>query len=346
MTIRPPFRSSGSARRGHVLLPLLAVMVACGGGGASGTDGGGGQPGLGPPIAAGAAGTGQNVPADVDVDGRAAALISSCIADDSAFEYLQSWYYKFDASPDVVQARAGAIECLGKATDGCAAISRCLGSSDTCTGSGSTCDGNVATICIGNGVGYSNDCSQRGETCQAGSCVASGAGQSCDTSTYQPTCLDGRPTYCAGNPSVVATGPHCADGGLSCQMDGTLGTVCAGGGPTCNAGGASARFASYVGGLSCSGGMLTVCVNGRQTTVACTDISPNFSCQHSGGAAFCGVASACDPTQTNISTSAQESCDGGDVVFCNAGRIERFACSDLGFKTCQTVGTRSRCASQ
>ena len=344
MTLRFTSRFWARARLGHAVLLLLPLVAACGGGGGGGADGGG-QSGLGPAIPPGAAGTGANVPADLAVTARAAALVSSCVPDDSAFQFLQRWYYKFDESPDLVQARPGAIECLGKATDGCDAIDRCLGSSAgaICDGQAGTCDGNVATRCIGNGIGYPQDCSQLGETCSGGECIASGAGQSCDVATYQSTCTDGRPTFCAGNPSVVGTGPRCADGGLSCQMNATLGMVCSGSGAACTAGGASAGFASYVGGVSCSGGMLTVCVNGQQATVACTDISPGFSCQSAGSVAFCGVASDCDPTQTNVGESQQESCDGGAVVFCNAGRIEHIACGDMGLQACQTAGSRSRC---
>ena len=54
--------------------------------------------------------------------------------------------------------------------------------------------------------------------------------------------------------------------------------------------------------------------------------------------AFCGIADECVPAAPAEGSGPDESCEGSTLVFCNAGRIERIDCIELGFEGCRVDG--------
>ena len=75
------------------------------------------------------------------------------------------------------------------------------------------------------------------------------------------------------------------------------------------------------------------CLGGRLTSVDCATQGPGFTCQSRDGSFFCGLAADCVPSN-NYSSTTTASCDGSTLSFCNAGRVERVDCAELGFSGC------------
>jgi hypothetical protein len=82
-------------------------------------------------------------------------------------------------------------------------------------------------------------------------------------------------------------------------------------------------------GTGCDGNVLQACVAGREDSIDCRNWGSNFSCQQVGSAYFCGEASECDPA------TYQYTCEGTEIVFCDAGRLVRVDCTSFGFTSCQ-----------
>ena len=138
----------------------------------------------------------------------------------------------------------------------------------------------------------------------------------------------GRPTYCDGE--VVRTGPDCEQFGLDCAAG-----FCVGTGEACQQQNDDWQDRVYFEGLSCTGDVLEGCVQGQTHNRDCSNIGPGWSCQTVGDYHFCGLASECEPGNIEPGTrGTAERCEGTEVVFCNAGRIERMDCTELGFSGC------------
>lgn len=270
---------------------------------------------------------GPTFPSGGDVDpadlAKAAALFGACIPDDGSLSLLRGQYFDIDIEDSSLVTRE-AFECLAMATDGCAAVERCVGVSFDFMGPCEpNCDGSVLEQCD-DAARFRIDCARFGRTCDAeeGDCVDDAA-PTCEVSA-PAMCLDGVPTGCSDG--RVREGFDCAEFGLTCSD-----SICIGEG-MCD----SDRTASY--GLSYSGIVctdeeeLSACVHGGRHAIRCADIAPGFACQTQGGVAFCGLAGECDPF-------AQDAvCDGTSLVFCNAGRTETVDCTGLGFTGCSEGG--------
>jgi hypothetical protein len=81
-------------------------------------------------------------------------------------------------------------------------------------------------------------------------------------------------------------------------------------------------------GIGCEGDVLHACVWRREDNLDCRNFGPDFSCQTFEDSYFCGLANECDPS------TYEYTCDGSEVVFCDAGRLTRIDCVDFGFSEC------------
>jgi hypothetical protein len=213
---------------------------------------------------------------------------------------------------------------LARITTGCDGVRACFGLSDLETGDEcNTCQGNVAIVCGDVRVRW--DCAKYGGTCSGGRCVPAGSG-SCDVSSFDDYCdAEGRPLHCDDGLQI---GPRCADFGLECRQE-TFEAHCVGTGAACSAP-EFPYFDVYYAGQRCNGTHLTACVRGGSADLDCSLFGPDFTCQSSGAAFFCGLDSECDPA-THV-----KSCEGTVTVMCNAGRLTRVDCTDLGFRACSS----------
>ena len=72
-------------------------------------------------------------------------------------------------------------------------------------------------------------------------------------------------------------------------------------------------------------------MNGGLHEIDCSEVGAGFSCQTFGTSAFCGLAAECDPSSGAVSDAT---CEGDQLVFCNAGRLDKLDCKSLGFSGC------------
>jgi hypothetical protein len=93
--------------------------------------------------------------------------------------------------------------------------------------------------------------------------------------------------------------------------------------------------------IACTGTTFEACVNARRHEFDCSSYGPGFTCQSYDGVPFCGLASECRPGnvvdadwELSQQGKPEPSCDGTTLVFCNAGRLERIDCTELGFTGC------------
>jgi hypothetical protein len=231
-------------------------------------------------------------------------------------------------------------DCLVNAKCGCGALAACLGfvTSRIDAGCPTGCEGNVFSMCGTSndtqGLRISIDCSTAGLTCDPLGMCQEVPTTACDPTTFVPSCGDdGRSQICRskGAGDALFKGPVCETLGLLCS-DG----VCVGQGAACTGGYPGAEGQTYLEGTACSGTSLVACVGGRTQTFDCTRIAPGFSCQSVSGTYFCGLASECVPGNLPPGRSGTpNSCDGTQVVLCNAGRIDRVDCRALGFEGCE-----------
>ena len=255
--------------------------------------------------------------------------MGSCLQDDGINRNLSNVYDR--------SVRAGLwshlgdpVDCLATTGGGCQAVAECLGYIvEPYDGTCEPCVGEVASVC-GNGYRLQLDCAMLGLQCDPVAwCVEEAPATTCDESTFTRACTaDGRPQYC--NDEVVTTGPVCAGLGLTCENG-----WCVGAGESCQNDEMELEGGVYFEGTGCDGQYLVACVEGRTARRDCTTVHPDFSCQSAGDAFFCGLASECIPGNVPPGThGTEEQCDGTEVVFCNAGRVERADCTELGFTGC------------
>jgi len=209
-------------------------------------------------------------------------------------------------------------------TNGCAGVVECMGFSDLqVSDSCGTCDGNVAILC--EDAQARRDCAKYGGTCSDGHCIPLGAA-ACDEASFENQCDPrGRPLHCN---DTVQVGPECAFFGLECKKEGSDAS-CVGKGEACSMPEPeSPSFDVHYAGQACNGASLSACVRGHLADLDCSLVGSGFSCQTHEGAFFCGTASECDPA------TYEKSCDGANVIFCNAGKIARVDCTALGLAAC------------
>jgi hypothetical protein len=103
-------------------------------------------------------------------------------------------------------------------------------------------------------------------------------------------------------------------------------SVCQGTGPACTElyDYSDVRF---VPDLGCEGTTARICMNYREHVFNCGTLAKGFTCQASQWEDYCGLASEC--VSGNSAT-----CEGDDIVLCNAGRLDRIDCKALGFDGC------------
>ncbi|HKP56658.1 MAG TPA: hypothetical protein VJV78_08060 [Polyangiales bacterium] len=265
---------------------------------------------------------------DATVLARAAVVIGSCVPDHGINRDLS---HLWSQGEHWWQRLAYAAECIAAAGGGCDALKVCIGwslvpSSERCT----TCEGNVAIRC-GDGARLTLDCASLGLRCDESAVCRAATSRDCDPASFKPRCAeDGVPEYCASG--VVYRGTDCRESGLGC-----VDTDCAGRGEPCSPSwGASNGDMHWLGTGCADDSTLEACVGGRSARRSCSDEGPGFTCQSLQDTYFCGLASECLPGELprEDARGTAIACEGDTIVFCNAGRIERLSCTDLGFDGC------------
>jgi hypothetical protein len=314
-------------------------------GGTGGIAGMGGEAGGG---TGGTAGTGV-LTSDPDVIARAAVALGSCWPDDGVSRTAATLWNWRQYGEFWGRTRLQA-ECVAQAGQGCEALDTCLGwaieEAPGCT-PGRTCEGSKFNLCGevegGSTIRWRIDCATIGQPCDPTLFCSEQPSSECDVRTYESRCTDGRPQSCSGSveldaePGVLETGPECSSLGLECATVDPYGAVCIGAGEECATSWESPMFE----GISCAGDTLEACAKGRRHDLDCTTFGADFSCRNVEGTAFCGLASECVPANlTSLGNVLPQggvpapTCEGSAIVFCNAGRLERIDCVELGFSGC------------
>jgi hypothetical protein len=311
---------------------LIAVPLACG----SGSGSGGGSAVCGGSLPN--EGAGWNLgraPIDATAAARAAVFMASCVPDDNP--NITLWDY-YGARSRSAPAKLDQLACLAAKSNGCQAVTECVGVTATFKGSCASrfaCQGDVLQVCD-DSLEFRIDCAKfGGARCdpREGCVPCEGAATaSCDAATFTAGCEDGRPVRC-DKEGFVVRGLRCGDLGLECRPDSFGGRYgCYGAGAECRAGWSGDGLLI---GTGCASSTLQACVGERSHEVDCGTIGAGFSCQafSDAGASsyFCGVASECDGA---ANPPARPTCDATSVVLCNAGRIEKIDCLALGFTGC------------
>lgn len=312
-----------------VRVALLVALGGCPGGDDGPTDG---TPGTG------ARPTAVDPQAAADIFARAAVVLGSCVPDDGVNRNLANLWQTAEI-PQLWGRFALQAECLANAGGGCDAVTECLGYRfevpASCT---QGCRGSVFTYCDV-GIAISLDCSALGLACDdRGSCVG-GAFTSCDQATHVATCdADGLPLSC--DDGSVQRGPDCAELGLQCEAG-----ACRGTGAACTADPSLSEPRVAYSGIACAGDVLHACVGGAEHELDCAAIAPGFSCREAEGVRFCGLAGECVPGNHPDfdQPGTAVACTGSTLAFCNAGRIDRIDCRDLGFTGCDGSDRRAGC---
>lgn len=283
----------------------------------------------------------QNSELDAAVIARAAAVLSSCSNSDdgvariatelwSSHLVARKFWYLY-----VTQAR-----CLSEARCGCEAMDHCLGfrmETGVAPGCQSSCNGEVFRGCgqgadLADGYAIDIDCAKVGQHCHPTAICVEDAQTTCDDSE-PAVCRDGaRPLFCENG--ALHEGPDCAGLGLGCA-DG----VCQGTGEACTSQPDFGENEVHLDeGVSCRGGILQACVDGKRASLPCAEQGPGFNCQSVNGVTFCGLASECVPGELGGYTFDPEpTCDGTRMTFCNAGKLETIDCAELGFTGCEVA---------
>jgi hypothetical protein len=264
-------------------------------------------------------------PADV---ARAAVFIGSCMPDDGISFNLKALYWHKGGQSWFDKTVRDRLTCLKGKTNGCKGAEECFGYHQDMTGPcETTCNDGVLTACQGT-TKFQIDCKLGGLSCsvEARNCVPP-VTPTCDVTTFQSRCDAGVPVVECENGLEVRM-PTCTDYGLECGTLNSNEVACRGTGPVCETGTLKTRGDSvdYDRGIACEEQKLRACVNDGETVVDCGKLGKGFICQ-SGTSAYCGLATECVP-------GASATCEGTNVVFCNAGRIEKIDCAALGFTGC------------
>lgn len=323
-----------------------------GAGGFVTTAGTGGKSGLGGEAGGGTSGTAGSgvLTSDPDVIARAAVAVGSCWPDDGVSRAAsQMWHWREYAqywARDRLQA-----ECIAQAGQGCDALDTCLGwaieEEPGCT-QAARCDGSDFSICIDvqdvGPIRWRVDCATLGLPCDPNLICSEQPAAECNVLTFEGSCSNDRPLHCSGavepgsDQGVLSTGPECGSLGLDCATVDPYGAICIGAGEECDS---SVWQAPTFEGIACAGDTLEACSNGRRHDLDCTMFGAGFTCQSFEGNAFCGLDSECLPAGLNSLDNdlpqqgiPEPACEGSTIVFCNAGRLERVDCIDLGFTGC------------
>lgn len=314
------------------LAPCIAALLVAAAAGCGGDDvprrgerDSGARPDTGPPPGRDAGADAAPDPDDPALLARAAVVISSCLGG-SAGALLFDAYGSVAAPGSFPKLLRDHAVCLATAGTGCDALDTCLGLELDVPGEcvpGCDADG-AASYCGSGHVRWR--CADVGLACIGGECVADG-GDCTDT-----TCEGGVPVVCTDG--TAARGPDCGAHGLVCEMAAGADPGCRGGGEACEpATETSVTVQWFDNSIECAGGdTLVTCINGGRYELACADIADGMRCRTTtdvDARAFCGLANECNPFTTVV-----EYCSGDDVSVCNAGRLERVSCFDLGFERC------------
>jgi hypothetical protein len=258
---------------------------------------------------------------------RAAAVIGSCMPDDGVARNAAHLWLGDTAAPRTYFRFATQLACFANANCGCEAIEQCGGwiYAPPPTACPSGCDGEIWTGC-GDEVKVSIDCARLGLSCDAdANCVAEPA-QACDGSEPETCSADGEVQFC--DDGAIRKSP-CESLGHSC-VDGK----CVGTGPACDFGFSAESEIASPEPTGCDGDVLIGCLEQKEARIDCTKRGPGFSCQNVDEKFFCGLAAECLPADTYSETEVA-TCDGTVLSFCNAGRVERLDCTELGFSGCE-----------
>jgi len=131
-------------------------------------------------------------------------------------------------------------------------------------------------------------------------------------------CFNGRVQRCVGGAFV--NGPDCDTSLTTCDA---TAAACVGTGAACT-GDVDA----------CNGTSIQQCRGGRLHTNNCSFFVGGSSCRTLGGHSFCGTGMECDP----VSSPADGTCDGANLVVCAGGVTARFNCLSAGFVGCGVGG--------
>lgn len=271
---------------------------------------------------------------------RAAAFLASCMSDDGVNRTLQEIYLERTTLPFRSPA---VLACLASKSNGCAAITECLGVAYTNDGPcDAGCSGSVYAECSG-AARLQVDCARMGLDCKPvpGAYCGAAGDVACDPATFQGSCTDGTPSGCVDG--LTRRGLHCPDFGATCTLLSTSqggGTEygCKGAGGACvgtnNDDTTTARWE----GVRCENGKLVGCVANGLATLDCATSAAGFTCFEApdagaGGAAYCGTATECTPRSPWEKVAA--TCNGTAVVACNGGKVEAIDCVALGFTGCE-----------
>ena len=326
-------RGKSAARLATFVAAIASMMAACASSpdsdvGAATVDGagGGGGGGHGGDASVGSSGGPSDV-LDPSVAALAAVFLGSCVPDDGINRTLERMYTR--RSRLVYEAMLAHPECFVDKTTGCDAVAECVGITlqPSPTDCGAECNGDTLELC-NDGFELHVDCSKMGLSCVAGmaTCFEGPATPVCSSDSFTTSCDGGSPVACVDG--HVMKGPECAALGLVCGTEPFEGdAACVGEGPACSAESTSSIGVELDDGIACDEAKLRTCVNGAEHLLACSDVAQGFGCQ---GAAspFCGLDTACTP-----GTKAG-ACEGNQVVVCNAGRVDTFDCTKLGFSGC------------
>jgi hypothetical protein len=311
------------------------------GGGDASSEGSTSPTGDGATNGDGSIATGPTTPLDPAVAARAALLIATCVSDDGVNRTLQQIYLERTTNP--YRSRA-VLECLGAKTNGCAAITDCLGiaySTDGGCGDAS-CAGNVYQECTSS-FRLTVDCSKTARTCVAKPSTYCAAADEveCVESTTPGVCDGTTPISCVDG--LLRRGQDCARFGATCGVLYTYGqtagsmTGCKGAGGSCTGTSNDDAITARWEGQRCENGKLVGCLSNGLATLDCAESAAGFTCFDSpdggtGATAYCGSAAECAPKSPWNKVAA--TCDGTSVVMCNGGKIEKLDCTTLGFTGC------------
>jgi hypothetical protein len=273
-----------------------------------------------------------SAPLEPGAAARAATFIASCISDDGVNRTLQEIYQERTVNPF---RTAAVYACLASKTNGCAAVTECLGleyGTDGGCGSDASCNGAVYQECSGASFRLSVDCARLGLECKpfpgaycgtAAETACSGSAGTCEAMTAV-ACIDG----------VMRRGLDCAKLGAQC---GGITPTCRGTGGACTGTSNDDAMTARWEGIRCENGKLVGCLQGGLSTLDCATSAVGFTCFDAPGGpatatAYCGSAAECTPRSPWDKVAA--TCDGTSVVMCNGGKIEKLDCKSLGFTGC------------
>jgi hypothetical protein len=281
-------------------------------------------------------------PKDPQLALRAAVFLGSCLSEGndhlSPQGLLDAMYYVVQTGWPFETALEYTTQCFADRTDGCAAVEDCFAAhavfnEGECN---TTClPGNVAQICAGTHSLFL-ECDRLGMQCTPRGCSPYPVLEPCDPVTFEQ-CQDGTPYHCSVDYPYSRRGAPCSEIGMECsviQVGSEPWSVCKGTGAACESLSTSYNSISFgAADVACQGTEARACVNGAEHVYDCGSLGDGFACQGTGTYAFCGLSNDCNPGGT-----FQTTCEGEQIVVCNAGRVDRIDCKALGFDGCD-MGT-------